>query len=211
VLHSALLIRDTNRSTSSSQALDPASDSYGHGNNKSQSTQKSILHPDLKTIPRVPKVQLIGNGTLHDHEGLETAALKHPSHTTFHMTPVSPADEQTGITCFHRWHIDAALYELSPLRVTTLYAVQVPQGTLQTCRYDDGTGDTLPIPLGTTAFVSGRTMFVDLPPHVDARSCQTPYFLLHPFPGGRTHTMFYQSQKHEHMPTNPFPPAGSSC
>jgi hypothetical protein len=47
--------------------------------------------------------------------------------------------------------------------VTTLYAVQVPQGAPQTCRYDDGTGDTLPVPLGTTAFVSGRTMFDILP------------------------------------------------
>ena len=31
------------------------------------------------------------------------------------------------------------------------------------CRYDDGTGDELPVPLGTTAFVSGRTMFDILP------------------------------------------------
>jgi alpha-ketoglutarate-dependent taurine dioxygenase len=145
------------------QAFDPTSESYGHGNNKTQSTKKSILHPDLKTIPRVPQVQLIGNGTVHNHEGLETAALKHPSHTTFHKTPVSPADEEAGITRFYRWHIDAALYELSPPRVTTLYAIQVPQGAPQTCRYDDGTGDTLPVPLGTTAFVSGKTMFDILP------------------------------------------------
>lgn len=31
------------------------------------------------------------------------------------------------------------------------------------CRYDDGTGDELKVPLGTTAFVSGRTMFDILP------------------------------------------------
>jgi xanthine dioxygenase len=108
-------------------------------------------------------VQLIGNGTVYNHEGLERAALKHPSHTTFHKTPVSPADEAAGITRFYRWHIDAALYELSPPRVTTLYSVQVPQGPQQTCRYDDGTGDELPVPLGTTAFVSGKTMFDILP------------------------------------------------
>lgn len=111
----------------------------------------------------MPQVQLIGNGTVHNHEGLETAALKHPSHTTFHKTPVSAADEAAGITRFYRWHIDAALYDLSPPRVTTLYAITVPQGLGQTCRYDDGTGDTLPVPLGTTAFVSGKTMFDILP------------------------------------------------
>jgi hypothetical protein len=145
------------------QAFDPTSEAYGHGNNKTQSTKKSILHPDLKTIPRVPQVQLIGNGTVHNHEGLESAALKHPSHTTFHKTPVSPQDEAKGVTRFYRWHIDAALYDLSPPKVTTLYGIQIPQGPKQTCRYDDGTGDTLPVPLGTTAFVSGKTMFDILP------------------------------------------------
>ena len=40
------------------------------------------------TIPRVPQVQFISNGTFRNHEGLVTAALKHPSHTTFHKIPV---------------------------------------------------------------------------------------------------------------------------
>jgi hypothetical protein len=106
---------------------------------------------------------LIGNGTVYNHEGLETAALKHPSHRSFHKTVVTPEDEDRGATRFYRWHIDAALYELSPPKVTTLYAVRVPQGPQQVCRYDDGTGDELPVPLGTTAFVSGKTMFDILP------------------------------------------------
>jgi len=37
--------------------------------------------------------------------------------------------------------------------------MQVPKGRRQTLRYDDGTGDTLDVPLGTTAFVSGETMY----------------------------------------------------
>jgi hypothetical protein len=48
-------------------------------------------------------------------------------------------------------HIDAALYGLSPPKVTTLYAVKVPPGEPQVCRYDDGTGDELKVPLGGTA------------------------------------------------------------
>ncbi|THV04576.1 hypothetical protein K435DRAFT_850837 [Dendrothele bispora CBS 962.96] len=91
------------------------------------------------------------------------AKLKHPSHKTFHKTVVSPEDEAKGVTRFYRWHIDAALYNLSPPRVTTLYALNVPQGLKQFCRYDDGSGDELPVPLGTTAFVSGKTMFDILP------------------------------------------------
>jgi hypothetical protein len=145
------------------KAFDPNSESYGHGNNKTEGTKKSILHPDLKTIPRVPQVQLIGNGTVYNHEGLTTAALKHPSHTTFHKTRVSPEEEAKGVTRFYRWHIDAALYDLSPPKVTTLYGIKVPDGPKQLCRYDDGTGDEMSVPLGTTAFVSGKTMFDILP------------------------------------------------
>jgi len=108
-------------------------------------------------------VQLIGNGTVYNHEGLAEAMLKHPSHTTFHKTRVSEEDEAKGITRYYRWHIDAALYDLNPPKVTTLYGIQVPDGPTQVCRYDDGTGDELPVPLGTTAFVSGKTMFDILP------------------------------------------------
>ncbi|KIP01365.1 hypothetical protein PHLGIDRAFT_20676 [Phlebiopsis gigantea 11061_1 CR5-6] len=145
------------------KAFDPTSESYGHGNNKTGETKKSILHPDLKTIPRVPQVQLIGNGVVYNHEGLAEAKLKHPSHTTFHKTRVSEEDEAKGVTRFYRWHIDAALYDLSPPKVTSLYGITVPKGNKQICRYDDGTGDELEVPLGTTAFVSGKTMFEILP------------------------------------------------
>jgi hypothetical protein len=100
---------------------------------------------------------------VYNHEGLAEAKLKHPNHTTFHKTRVSPEDGAKGITRFYRWHIDAALYDLSPPRVTTLYGLIVPDGPKQTCRYDDGTGDELTVPLGTTAFVSGKTMFDILP------------------------------------------------
>lgn len=72
--HSVLLFRNTELTPEQQYALtkyfDPASESYGHGNNKTGSQKKSILHPDLKTVPRQPQVQLIGNGTVHNHEGL---------------------------------------------------------------------------------------------------------------------------------------------
>jgi len=168
--HSALLFKNVNLTPEAQYVLtksfDPSSESYGHGNNKTQSTKKSILHPDLKTIPRVPQVQLIGNGKVYNHEGLDEAQLKHPHHATFHKTPVSQEDEAKGVTRFYRWHIDAALYDLSPPKVTTLYAINVPKGDQQVCRYDDGSGDELPVPLGTTAFTSGKTTFDLLPHHL---------------------------------------------
>lgn len=39
----------------------------------------------------------------------------------------------------------------------------MPEGPRQVVRYDDGTGEELEVPLGTTAFVSGKTMFEILP------------------------------------------------
>ncbi|KAG7451826.1 Clavaminate synthase-like protein [Guyanagaster necrorhizus] len=168
--HDLLLFRNVDLSPEKQYMLnrafesdDPACDDFGHGNNEIDKNKNSILHPDLKTIPRVPQIQLLGNGTIYNHEGITHATLKHPSHTTFHKTRVSPVDEAKGTTRFFRWHIDAALYDRRTPKVTTLYAINVPKGPKQTCRYDDGTGDELPVPLGTTAFVSGKTMFDILP------------------------------------------------
>ena len=112
----------------------------------------------------MPQVQLIGNGMVYDHEGLAEVELKHLSHETFHKTRVSSEDAAKGYTRYYRWHMDAALYDLSPPKVTTLYGVTVPHGSHQTVRYDDGTGDELGVPLATTAFVDGRVMFAILPP-----------------------------------------------
>ncbi|KAK4687520.1 xanthine dioxygenase, partial [Tremellales sp. Uapishka_1] len=164
-------------------AFDPQTTSYGHGNNKTGSTKASILHPDLKTIPHQPQVQLIGNGKVPgEYEGLDSPQLKHPHHKTFHKSPVSEEDEEAGITRFYRWHIDAALYALSPPKVTTLYAVKVPSGDEQTCRYDDGTGDEVKVPLGGTVFVSGKNMFDILPAELKSLAVRTKVkYAPHPY------------------------------
>ena len=139
------------------QRFDPAAaGSYGHG--KTLDAKRSVLHPDLKTIPHQPQVQVIGNGSIPSYEGLENFTLKHPHHKTFHETAISE-DDDLDFTRFYRWHIDAALYGLAPPVATTLLAVKVPGGRSQTVRYDDGTGDELTVPLGTTAFVNGETMY----------------------------------------------------
>ncbi|KAI9825327.1 MAG: hypothetical protein M1819_000573 [Sarea resinae] len=143
------------------QRFDPESTSYGHG--KTLDVKKSILHPDLKTIPHQPQVQVIGNGHVSSFEGLENIKLKHPHHRSFHKYTV-PQEEDLDVTRFYRWHIDAALYDLNPPYVTTLMAVSVPKGRRQTLRYDDGTGDEMDVPLGTTAFASGYTMYDILSP-----------------------------------------------
>ena len=129
--------------------FDPPALSYGHGT--TLDTKRSVLHPDLKTIPHQPEVQVIGNGFIPEYEGLKNAKLVHPHHRRFHKHPI-PEEESLDYTRFFRWHIDAALYDLNPPLVTSLLAVEVPKGRRQTLRYDDGSGEELDVPLGTTAF-----------------------------------------------------------
>ncbi|KEF59327.1 uncharacterized protein A1O9_04171 [Exophiala aquamarina CBS 119918] len=171
VIHKALYqynvicIKDQGNLTPKAQAeltrrFDPEALSYGHG--KTIDAKRSILHPDLKTVPHQPEVQVIGNGFVSEYEGLKNITLKHPHHRTFHKT-VIPEEQDLDYTRFYRWHIDAALYgKLYPPLVTSLLAVKVPAGRSQTLLYDDDSGDQLQVPLGTTAFASGYTMFEKL-------------------------------------------------
>ena len=77
--HSVLLFKNTKFTPKQQFELthyfDPKSVNYGHGNNKTGGEKKSILHPDLKTIPHQPQVQLIGNGKVPgNYEGLESVS-----------------------------------------------------------------------------------------------------------------------------------------
>lgn len=136
--------------------FDPTVEGYGHG--KTLDAKRSILHPDLKTIPHQPQVQVIGNGPVEEFQGLKNITLKHPHHKTFHKDVISDEDDR-DFTRFYRWHIDAALYDLHPPRVTSLMAVSVPKTEHQTLRYDDESGDRLSVPRGSTVFASSYTMY----------------------------------------------------
>ena len=66
--------------------------------------------------------------------------------------------------------------------MTTLFGITVPKGDRQTVRYDDGTGDELSVPLGTTAFVSGKTMFELLSPELKSLAVRTSVrYAPHPY------------------------------
>ncbi|KAF2763862.1 Clavaminate synthase-like protein [Teratosphaeria nubilosa] len=158
--------------------FDPTVQAYGHG--KTLDAKKSILHPDLKTIPHQPQVQVIGNGPVADFEGLKDITLKHPHHKTFHQSVISDEDDRHN-TRFYRWHIDAALYDLNPPLVTSLMAVQVPKTQHQTLRYDDGSDDTFSVPRGSTAFVSSCRTY-DLLSEPDKRFARTTKVQYAPHP-----------------------------
>jgi alpha-ketoglutarate-dependent taurine dioxygenase len=166
--HAVVVVRGQERLSPRAQfeltrRFDPAVKTYGHGN-RPDIMKQSVLVQDLVSIPDWPQVKLLGNGPVSDHEGLGQVELRHPSHRSFHRSPLTDEQEAQGLTRFYRWHIDAALYELHPPKVTTLLALKVPEARRQTVVYDDGTGDTLDVALGTTAFVSGEKAFELLSP-----------------------------------------------
>src|SRR5450432_957118 len=175
--HAVVVVRGQGRLSPRAQfeltrRFDPRVTSYGHGN-RPDIMKQSVLVQDLVSIPDWPQVKLLGNGRVADHEGLPPVDLHHPSHRSFHQTPLTDAQEARGLTRFYRWHIDAALYDLHPPKVTTLLAIKVPEARSQTVLYDDGSGDTLEVALGTTAFVSGVKAFELLSPTQRAWALKT--------------------------------------
>lgn len=135
---------------------------YGHG--KEFRHEQSVLKKDGCSVKSQPQVQILGQGTFEadepGNENGEAIKLTHPSHTTFHHTPLTAEQIAQKQTRFYRWHIDLALYELSPPMVTTLLGIKVPPAThTQKIEYDDGLGDVLELAQGATCFVSGQHAF----------------------------------------------------
>lgn len=140
--------------------FDPSSaTNYGHKEELFHSS-KSILAKDGKCVPRRPEVMMVGNGTFEaGHEGMKEFTLEHPSHKTFHKKLLTDEELKNNQTRFYRWHIDAALYELSPPVVTTLLGLIVPsQKEKMTIVYED-TNETLEVVKGATAFASGKIAY----------------------------------------------------
>lgn len=139
---------------------------YGHG--KEFRHAQSVLKKDGTTVKSQPQVQILGQGIFEaDEPGNENGAqidLTHPSHTTFHHTPLTEQQiQEEHRTRFYRWHIDSALYDLAPPVVTTLLGIKVPPATkTQLIDYDDGSGDKLKLTQGATCFVSGQQAFEGL-------------------------------------------------
>ncbi|WYZ35461.1 hypothetical protein EsH8_X_000108 [Colletotrichum jinshuiense] len=157
--------------------FDPEASTYSHG---SRIDKRSVLHKDLTTLPSQPQVQVIGHGSVDEFEGMTNLKLNHPHHKTFHKHPI-PEEDDFNYTHFYRWHIDSAMYDLDPPLVTSLLACKVPKGRRQICRYDDGTGDELEVPLGTTAFISGYRMF-ELLSEADQELVMTSFIEYAPHP-----------------------------
>lgn len=130
---------------------------YGHS--KEFRHEKSVLRRDGKSVPSQPQVQILGQGTFDDYLGLDQVDLRHPTHRDFHKDVLSKEAQDDGYTRFYRWHIDSALYGLSPPLCTTLLGIHVPPSTkTQKIKYED-TQEEIEIAQAGTAFMSGAIAF----------------------------------------------------
>lgn len=136
---------------------------YGHG--KELRHEQSVLRKDGCSVKLQPQVQILGQGVFgpddDGNENGEEISLTHPSHTSFHHSPLT-ADEirNKHQTRFYRWHVDSALYDSSAPVVTTLLGIKVPPASQkQIIDYADGSGDMLQVVQGATCFVNGQQAF----------------------------------------------------
>ena len=129
-----------------------------HANGAKQHNEKAnvLSRNGGARIPGQPQIQIIGNGPLRDYLGVESADLVHMHHSLYHIDKLSPEDEAAGETRFYRWHIDSNFYETLPPLLTSLSSIVAPKGPAQTIHLEDG---VVEVPLGATAFVSGRRAY----------------------------------------------------
>lgn len=141
--------------------MDPTCEG-GYGHSKEFRHDKSVLRRDGTSVPSQPQVQILGQGTFENHEGLESITLRHPTHFDFHKTQLSEQELKDHYTRFYRWHLDSALYGLSPPVCTTLLGIHVPESSKKMkIKYED-TNEEIEIAQAGTAFISGANTFAQL-------------------------------------------------
>lgn len=147
------------------QRFDPnAQPVHGHGTAtgvmKTFQGQKSLVGAN-PAVPSSPNVRMLGRYTVPvGHHGVtEPIELNSGSHKGFHNEVLTDEELLRGDTRFQRWHIDSALYKTHPPRVTSLWAHTLPKGPELTARWDDGSGTTLKVQPGLTAFLDASQMY----------------------------------------------------
>jgi hypothetical protein len=106
-----------------------------------------VLHPDLKTIPRQPEVQVIGNGLTLEYEDLKNAKLSFAPQE-FYKQPRRRGRRSRLYQVLSMAHCRGTVRPQSAL-VSSLLTVQVPKGRYQKLRYDEGSTGDLDVSYGT--------------------------------------------------------------
>jgi len=124
-------------------------------------------NPKRVALPCQPEVHVLGRGRVpSNHYQLpDDMDIIGVDHRGFHKEPhIDEKDSLEGATRFFQWHWDGALYDISPPRVGCLLCVRIPKGPDCTVRWDDGTGTTMKVKPGSTAYISGARALACLTP-----------------------------------------------
>ncbi|GIK06048.1 hypothetical protein Aspvir_010166 [Aspergillus viridinutans] len=159
--HKVVIIKDQHKLDPKKQwdlirSLDPETTDEGKGSND----HRNGLLTRARCIPGAGNVRVFGKGYLgEDHHGYKNLTLDRFLNHQWHISPPSKEAFESGLTRFQRWHFDAPLYGDEPTWFTCLHIVKQPRGPDLTVEWADGSGLTMKIPPGRTAFFSSVQLY----------------------------------------------------
>ncbi|RFU31473.1 hypothetical protein B7463_g4866, partial [Scytalidium lignicola] len=139
--------------------IDPDSGSthgfYGLvGDKKSREKFGSLGTRKRYVIPGVEGVRLIGRDyQAEEYYGLKNIYVDSTTQAEMLATPLSDEEISEGNSRFVTFHMDGAIYDAIPSRVTALLCIKAPRGPPVTVRWDDDSGTTMKAAPGLTAFI----------------------------------------------------------
>ncbi|KAI1388413.1 Clavaminate synthase-like protein [Hypoxylon trugodes] len=130
---------------------------HSHGDVKTFNSKGGLLSKSREVvgIPGAENVRLIGKGFQgEDHYGVKNMTITKPLSHDWHHKELPQEEFDAGNTRFQRWHIDAPLYGRDPAWFTTLRCIKRPTEPEVNIRWDDGSGLSMKVEPGLTAFIS---------------------------------------------------------
>ncbi|KAI0131178.1 Clavaminate synthase-like protein [Daldinia grandis] len=135
---------------------------HSHGDLKTFNSKGGLLskHREVVGIPGAENIRLIGKGFQGaDHYGIKNKNITKPLSHDWHDKELPPDEFEKGNTRFQRWHMDAPLYGRDPAWFTTLRCIKRPTEPQVNVRWDDGSGLSMDVEPGLTAFISNVQMY----------------------------------------------------
>lgn len=118
--------------------------------------QKSV---GVTGIPGAENVHLIGKGYQGlDHYGIKDKTL-HYSYPNNYTEPFTEEEFNAGNTRFQAWHADAAWFKRDPALFISFRTIKLPEGPEQTINWDDGSGLSMKMKPGRTAWFSSSQLY----------------------------------------------------
>ncbi|KAL6152737.1 hypothetical protein ACJBU6_07917 [Exserohilum turcicum] len=113
-------------------------------------------------VPDAGAFLFIGKGPQEDEKygkpGLDMGNVN--LHQYYYSVPLSDEDFEAGRTRFHWWHHDATYRRYEPPNFTIIRPIKFPDASkTQTVEWADGSGLTMPVKPGRTAFVSTEQLY----------------------------------------------------